>query len=105
MEGGSTIEDAVYACKAFEAAGADIIDISGGLNGSEIPGRTDPGWFRDVTRAVKEAVSIPVIIVGGILHGAEAEELLASGDADMAGAAKALLRDPDWAMKAMTGIE
>ncbi|MCF0115042.1 MAG: NADH:flavin oxidoreductase, partial [Erysipelotrichaceae bacterium] len=37
-EGGSTIEDALAAAKAFEAAGVDLLDISGGMNGFVIPG-------------------------------------------------------------------
>lgn len=33
MDGGSTMEDAVYASKKFEEAGIDLLDISGGYNG------------------------------------------------------------------------
>lgn len=50
-----------------------------------------------------EGLETPVIVTGGI-HGFEqAEEILQNGDADLVGAARQSLADPDWFEKARTG--
>ena len=93
-EGGSTIEDAAAAAPLLEAAGADLIDISGGMNGYVIKGVTEPGWFGPMSKAVKAAVGIPVMVTGGVTTLAQAEKLLEEGAADIVGIARALLKDP-----------
>ena len=93
-EGGSTIEDAAEASVLLEKAGADLIDITGGMNGYIIRGVDEPGWFAPMSAAVKKAVSVPVMVTGGVTTLAQAEKLLAEGSADIVGIARALLRDP-----------
>ena len=96
MEGGSSIADCVEACKLFEKAGVDIIDLSGGHCGFQPAGR-DGVLFEDMAKAVKAAVSVPVILTGGIVDGAEAERLLEENACDMVGIGRALLKDAEWA--------
>lgn len=98
--GGSTVEDSVRACALFERAGVDLLDISGGMYGYRIPGLEGPGYFREMTAAIKKAVSAPVLLTGGVTAAAEAERLLAQGAADLIGVGRALLADPRWAEKA-----
>ena len=99
MDGGSTVADAVAACKAFTEAGVDLLDLSGGMCSYTVPGRACPGWFRDQSEAVKAAVSVPVILTGGITPAQEAENLLREGAADLIGVGRAILRDHRWAEK------
>ena len=47
IEGGSTIKDGADAAKILEECGADIIDVSGGLCGFVVKGRTQSGYFGD----------------------------------------------------------
>ena len=94
--GGSTVEDAVAACKEFEKAGVDLLDISGGTCSFIRKGHPEPGYFGDVSRAVKEAVSIPVLLTGGVKKPADAEELLQKGMADLIGTGRAITADPSW---------
>ena len=96
MEGGSTIEDCVEACKLFEQAGIDIIDLSGGHCGFQPAGR-EGVLFENMAKAVKAAVSVPIILTGGIVDGKEAQRLLNENVCDMVGIGRALLKDPDWA--------
>ena len=57
--------------------------------------------IRNAIRA--QGLETPVIVTGGI-HGFEqAEQILANGDADLVGAARQSLADPDWFEKARTG--
>lgn len=103
MPGGSTIEDAVFACKRFEEAGVDLLDISGGFCGFIRKDNTEPGWFADASAAVMENVKIPVILTGGITEAGQAEQLLLEGKADMIGVGRAILMDSGWAERAMKG--
>lgn len=100
-EGGATIDDAVYACKKFEEAGVDLLDISGGFNGFTVKNRKDPGFFSDASSAIREAVHVPVILTGGVTKANEAEALLEEGAADLIGVGRAIFKDADWAKKEM----
>ena len=100
MDGGSTIDDAVKACMIFEKEGVDLLDISGGMCGYIIDADY-PGYFRDMTIKIKENVSVPVILTGGIVTSDEAEELLEDGYADMIGVGRAIFRDENWAKNNM----
>lgn len=106
LEGGSSIEDAVIAAKAFEEAGIDILDISGGLYGYMIKGREqEQGYFSEASQAVKCAVGIPVILTGGITDINAAEEFLQKGKADLIGVGRAVLKDSSWAERSFAAID
>ncbi|RZM07605.1 MAG: oxidoreductase, partial [Sphingomonas sp.] len=47
-------------------------------------------------RAVKQAVSIPVVAVGLITDFEQAEAIVGTGDADMIALARTILYDPRW---------
>lgn len=101
QEGGSTMEDAVFAAKAFEDAGISILDVSGGMNGYIVPGKAaEQGYYCDVTAALKKEISIPVIMTGGIKEIEFAEEIVRTGQTDLAGIGRAVLKDSDWIQKA-----
>lgn len=92
MEGGSTIEDGVQACVAFEQVGVNLRTISGGFCSYMRPGVTEPGYFSDATEALKKQVSVPVILTGGIVDAEAAERLLQEGKADLIGVGRAILK-------------
>lgn len=100
MDGGSTLEDAVAAAKILEAAGVDLLDISGGMCGYRHPSDNGQGYFAPVTQAIKQAVHVPVLLTGGITEPAAAEKLLEEEKADLIGIGRALLKDSDWAKHA-----
>lgn len=103
-EGGTTIEDSCTAAMEFEKAGVGILDISGGITGSNVPGHTGQGYFSHLTQAIKKCVSIPVILTGGITEAQAAEQLLAEGKADLIGVGRALLKDSSWAQQAVESL-
>lgn len=96
IEGGTTVADGVRAAKAFDKAGAALLDMTGGMTGYNRPGHKEAGWFRDLSRAVKDETAAPVLVTGGITTYEEAEQLLAEGAADLFGIGRAFLKDPDW---------
>lgn len=104
-EGGSTLEDSVYAAKEFEKAGVDLLDISGGFCGYVVPGVKEQGYFSDLTEAIKNNVNIPVILTGGIVDIGAAEALLNNNKADLIGVGRAILNDSEWAGRAMSSLK
>ena len=57
MEGGSRIEDSVIAAPEFEKAGVDMLDITGGLSGYMRPDHTEPGYFAELSQAIKDCAA------------------------------------------------
>ncbi|MDR1688640.1 MAG: NADH:flavin oxidoreductase [Clostridiales bacterium] len=103
-EGGSTGSEGVLAAKLFEEAGVDILDITGGLCGFMPEGKTGQGYFAQLSRPIKEAVKIPVILTGGVTDAAGAENLLGSSAADLIGVGRAVLKDSGWARRALNSL-
>ncbi len=102
MDGGSTIEDSVYAAKVLEKAGIDMINVSGGMCRYTRKGHTEPGYFQDMSSAIKKAVTIPVMLTGGVKTLDDVEHLLTAGAADLIGVGRELLRNPHWAEDAFS---
>ena len=105
QEGGITIEDSLFAAKAFEEAGVDLLDISGGFCGYTRPGHHEQGHFAELSEAIRKVVRIPVILTGGIVDSKVADDLLAAGKADLVGVGRAILKDSDWARKAFERVD
>jgi 2,4-dienoyl-CoA reductase-like NADH-dependent reductase (Old Yellow Enzyme family) len=58
-----------------------------------------PVWNRDLFRAVKRRVAIPVLAVGGIRTRADATGILAAGEADLVGVGRPFYAEPDVARR------
>ena len=80
----------------FATAGVDLIDVSGGMNFFVRQDHTEPGYFRDMSSAIRHHVSVPVILTGGVQTVEQAEDLLVTGAADMIGVGRAILQDAEW---------
>lgn len=94
MNGGATAADAPQAAKIFEDAGADMISVSGGLCRYTRKGSIAPGWFAELSRAVKTTTTISVMLTGGIETRPQAEIFLNMGDADLIGIGRAFMKNP-----------
>jgi 2,4-dienoyl-CoA reductase-like NADH-dependent reductase (Old Yellow Enzyme family) len=99
--------DAAEIGRRLEAAGlVDFLDVSVGISGI---GMVRPMYVEHLVgvyaaRAVKQAVArTPVFCVHRILVPEEAERILERGDADAVTVVRALIADPEWAVKARTG--
>ncbi len=97
-EGGNTAEDGAAAAKIFAEEGVDIIDVSGGMCRYNRPDCKDPGYFQELSRAIKAVVDLPVILTGGVKTVEQARALIADGAADLIGVGRSLLKDPYWGM-------
>lgn len=108
MEGGCDARDLLVYARLAEEAGADAIHVStGSAAGGNIvtPYYTDPGFNIENAAAVKKCVKIPVIGVGRINDPALAEEIVASGKADMISLGRQSICDSEFPNKIYEGRE
>lgn len=103
---GTHIEDAIAFAKKLEASGVDILDVSGGMCGSEPKQlRQIKGYFIPQAQAIKQEVNVPVIGVGGITEAEFADELVCEGKVDLVAVGRAFLKDTQWAEKAIEKLK
>ena len=99
---GTQVRDAVEFSKKLEQFGVDVVDVSGGFCGSEPKQlRNVKGYFVPQAFAIKKAVKVPVIGVGGIKEAHFADGLVRDGKVDLVAVGRALWKDPKWAEKAV----
>jgi 2,4-dienoyl-CoA reductase-like NADH-dependent reductase (Old Yellow Enzyme family) len=99
---GTHIEDSVVFAKELERFGVDIIDVSGGMCGSEPKQlKRIRGYFVPQANAIKKAVNVPVIGVGGIKDAQYADDLVREGLVDLVAVGRAMWKDVQWAEKAI----
>jgi NADPH2 dehydrogenase len=97
---GTKLADSVAFALKLEKSGVDIIDVSGGLCGSEPKQLRDvKGYFIPQAYEIKKAVRVPVIGVGGITEPEYADKLVRDGKVDLVAVGRALWKDPKWAEK------
>jgi 2,4-dienoyl-CoA reductase-like NADH-dependent reductase (Old Yellow Enzyme family) len=133
IEGGSSASDVDFFATRFAAAGMDFLSLSRGgkfedarqprvghaaypytgpsghecMPTTRIDG-TPWGRNRAAVARIKRALvraghATPVVLCGGIATFAQAEEALASGEADVVASARQALADPDWFLKVREG--
>ncbi|MFE3907706.1 FAD-dependent oxidoreductase [Streptomyces sp. NPDC059153] len=106
VPGGSSLEEVVQLAREIEAAGATIINTGVGWHEARIPTiatSVPRGAYTWVTEKVRGAVSVPLVTSNRINTPEVAEEILASGRADMVSMARPFLADPDFVVKASEG--
>lgn len=102
---GTNIQDAVAFAKKLEEAGVAILDVSGGMCGSEPKQlRQIKGYFIPQASEVKKKVNIPVIGVGGIKEAKFADSLVTEGKVDLVAVGRAMWHDFEWAQKAVKAL-
>ncbi|WP_406740542.1 FAD-dependent oxidoreductase [Streptomyces atratus] len=106
VPGGSSLEEVVRLAREIESAGATIINTGIGWHEARIPTiatSVPRGAYTWVTEKVRGAVSVPLVTSNRINTPEVAEEILASGRADMVSMARPFLADPDFVAKAAEG--
>ncbi|WP_448029101.1 NADH:flavin oxidoreductase/NADH oxidase [Bradyrhizobium liaoningense] len=96
VEGGWDLAQTIEFARALKARGVDWIDASsGGVSPlQKIP--LGPGYQVQFADAIRRETGLPTIAVGLITEARLAEEIVASGKADMVALARGMLYDPRW---------
>jgi 2,4-dienoyl-CoA reductase-like NADH-dependent reductase (Old Yellow Enzyme family) len=96
VEGGWDIHQTIEFAKELKKRNVDWIDASsGGVSPlQKIP--LGPGYQVPFAQAIKEATGVTTMAVGLITEARQAEEIVASGKADMVALARGMLYDPRW---------
>lgn len=113
VENGVTIEDMLAVAEMLQQAGIDAVEMSGGTiyasgkMSSLRPGRLDTPdrevYYRQAAKMFKQRLSVPLILVGGILSCEVAETLLTERTADFVALSRSLIREPDLARRWQEG--
>lgn len=102
VDGGVTLDEVISQAVAFEAAGADAINVAAGIEiwtGISIPCFAYPdATALPYAEAVKAAVKVPVMVAGK-MSPERADEVIRDGKADFVGFGRQLLADPELANK------
>jgi 2,4-dienoyl-CoA reductase-like NADH-dependent reductase (Old Yellow Enzyme family) len=103
-DGGWTVEDTQTVARWAAEHGADLADISTGGNvpAQHIP--VGPGYQVPFATAVRTAAGVPTIAVGLIDEPHQAEQIIATGLADVVMAGREFLRDPNFALRAAAAL-
>jgi 2,4-dienoyl-CoA reductase-like NADH-dependent reductase (Old Yellow Enzyme family) len=100
---GTHIEDAIVFARNLVAAGVDVLDVSGGMCGSNPKQfKSVEGYFVSQASAVRREVDVPVVGVGGITDPLFADMLVREGKVDLVAVGRALWRDVTWAQNALS---
>ena len=103
VEGGNTWEEVVTMAKAVEKAGATLINTGIGWHEARVPTivtSVPRAAFTWITERMKKEVSLPLVTTNRINTPEVAEQILASGQADMVSMARPFLADADFVNKA-----
>jgi 2,4-dienoyl-CoA reductase-like NADH-dependent reductase (Old Yellow Enzyme family) len=99
-EGGWDIEQSVELSRGLAGLGVDLVDVSSGglVPGVKIP--VGPGYQVAFAARIRKEAGIATGAVGLITESQQAEDIIASGQADVVLLAREELRDPYWPRRA-----
>jgi 2,4-dienoyl-CoA reductase-like NADH-dependent reductase (Old Yellow Enzyme family) len=103
-EGGWDLEQSVELCRSLRDAGVDLVDCSSGGLVAHAKIVLGPGYQVPFAAAIRERAGIATGAVGLITEPAQAEAIVAGGQADVVLLARALLRDPYWPLHAAKAL-
>jgi 2,4-dienoyl-CoA reductase-like NADH-dependent reductase (Old Yellow Enzyme family) len=104
VDGGWDIDASIAFARELEARGCNAIHVSSGGNSPAQKIAPGPGYQLHFARAIKAAVTMPVIGVGMITTPEQAEAVIVDGDADLVGLARAMLYNPRWPWHAAAAL-
>jgi 2,4-dienoyl-CoA reductase-like NADH-dependent reductase (Old Yellow Enzyme family) len=96
VDGGWDIAQTVELAKQLKKRGVDWIDASSGGISPLQKIALGPGYQVQFAEAVKQATGVNTIAVGLITEAKQAEDIVASGKADLVALARGMLYDPRW---------
>ena len=103
-EGGWSPDESVELARRLREHGVDLVDVSSGgqVPNAKIP--VGPGFQVPFAARIRREAGIPTAAVGMITEPQQANDIIASGEADMVLLAREMLRDPYWPLHAAAAL-
>ncbi|HJV79387.1 NADH:flavin oxidoreductase/NADH oxidase [Noviherbaspirillum sp.] len=96
VEGGWDLEQTVVLAQELKKRRCDFIDVSSGGLSPLQKIALGPGYQVPFAERIRTDTGVPTIAVGLITEAEQADEIIASGRADMVALARGMLYDPRW---------
>ncbi|HCN17928.1 MULTISPECIES: NADPH-dependent 2,4-dienoyl-CoA reductase [Psychrobacter] len=106
VKDGNVMDEVITVAKALEAAGVTIMNTGIGWHEARVPTivtSVPRAAFVDFTAEIKKHINIPMMAANRINMPDTAEDIVASGQADMIQMARPFLADAHWVNKAKNG--
>jgi 2,4-dienoyl-CoA reductase-like NADH-dependent reductase (Old Yellow Enzyme family) len=100
VDDGWNIIDSIELSRVLKDLGVDLIDVSTGGNVHGAPIKPSPGFQVPFAAAIRKEAEIPTTAVGLITEPEQAQYIVETGEADAVFLARAMLRNPRWALNA-----
>lgn len=104
LDGGADIEDAIGLAGALKSLGYDYLCLSSGGISAAARVPVAPGYQVEFAQRVRAATGMVTRAVGMILSPGQAEQIVASGQADQVALARAILDNPRWGWHAAEAL-
>jgi 2,4-dienoyl-CoA reductase-like NADH-dependent reductase (Old Yellow Enzyme family) len=100
VEGGWSLSESIALARELKELGIDLVDCSSGglVADAKIP--VGPGYQAPLSASVREGAGIATGAVGLVTSAEQAEQILATGQADLVLLAREMLRNPYWPLLA-----
>jgi len=99
-DGGWTLDDSVVFARALADRGVDLVDCSSGGNVATARIPVEPGYQVPFAERIRRDAKVATGAVGLVTEARQAESILAEEKADAVFLARAMLREPHWALHA-----
>ena len=100
VDGGLTLDETTQVARWAAEHGADLADVSTGGNVASAPIPVGPGYQVPFAAALKRDAGVRTIAVGMISDAFQAEQVVATGQADVVMVGREFLRDPAFPLRA-----
>jgi 2,4-dienoyl-CoA reductase-like NADH-dependent reductase (Old Yellow Enzyme family) len=104
-EGGWDLDQSIDFCRRLKGVGVDLIDCSSGGLVPDVVIPVGPGYQTPFAAAIRREVGIPTGAVGFITEPVQAEQILATDQADAIIMAREMLRHPYWPLHAARALK
>ena len=100
VDDGWNLVDSIELCTQLKTLGVDLIDVSTGGNFHNAPIKATPGFQVPFAAAIRTEAAIMTAAVGLITEAEQAQYIIETGEADAVFLARAMIRNPRWALNA-----
>jgi 2,4-dienoyl-CoA reductase-like NADH-dependent reductase (Old Yellow Enzyme family) len=100
VEGGWDLDQSIELSRRLKSAGVDLVDCSSAAIVPDAKVPAGPGFQVPFAQAIRKEAGVATGAVGFITEPYQAEQIIATGQADVVFLARQLLRDPYWPLRA-----